>query len=415
MTENNKTKTPTINTQPKAGLNSLFKTTGENINEYDILVNLDDIEVKAQIREEFEDEYGSLALLGKSLRKKQLQPIVLRVNDLRAEKPYLLVIGERRYRGARIEGLSQLRARVMELSEEEAEDAQFAENVHRKNFTLIEEAKKIKKDLADANGNIEAVLEKHLKGRPWLSKMLALLDLPTEAKRLVTENISADVELINSVKTIEKIDPAKAKALVDDLKATRGKEEARPKVAKAKEEVKPSKKPKPEYKQTDIEGDASDGQPVTPKWLVEQRKKDAEREAASKGENAATPRDRSFEEPSEVEVFAGAKSEFVPTVGKIAIDLILDKAFESAQAGLDVQKIIETMGNQRDDINEHLLTHYNAGKNVLDISRAVLIGFRVQKFSTTGAGALALSAFLYGSDIDATFSMVDIIGSVKNI
>jgi len=75
-------------------------------------------------------------------------------------------------------------------------------------------------------------------------KMFSLLNLPEQAKRLANENVSADVEIITAVKTIEKHDPEKAKALVDDLKMTRGQENARDKVAAVKEEVKPSKKTK---------------------------------------------------------------------------------------------------------------------------------------------------------------------------
>src|SRR5688572_18829892 len=69
----------------------------------EIDVPLDDIEVVAQVRETFEDpdDENSLANLGKSLRKRQAQAIVLRPNP-RGTKPYELVIGGRRVRGARL-------------------------------------------------------------------------------------------------------------------------------------------------------------------------------------------------------------------------------------------------------------------------------------------------------------------------
>jgi ParB family chromosome partitioning protein len=245
-----------------AGIDSLFGDTG-NPNEYEILVNIYDIEVGVQVREEFEDDENGLAELGRSLRKRQLQAIVVRPNRDGREKPYLLVAGERRHRAAILEGLPQLRARVMEMDDEEAEDMQLAENIHRKNLTQIEEAKKIQRDL-DSLGNVEAVLEKHHKSRAWLSKTLSLLNLPEQAKRLVIENVSADLEVINTVKTIEKIDPVKAKELVNYLKDTRGKSNARDKAAAVKDEVKPSKKPKKEEK--------------PPKWLEEQRKLDTKYE-----------------------------------------------------------------------------------------------------------------------------------------
>ena len=103
-----------------------------------------------------------------------------------------------------------------------------------------------------------------------------------------TENVSADIEVINTVKTIENHSPEKAKALVDDLKKTRGKENAREKVAAVKEEVKPSKKPK--APKADKENKAGSGQ-------------------------VATEKDRTAEEPGPVSVFAGEKIETV-TEGK---------------------------------------------------------------------------------------------------
>lgn len=384
---------------------------GSNLNEFDTLVNLEDIEIREQIRIEFENEEHDLAELGQSLRVRQLHAIVLRVNDAGNEKPYVLVAGERRVRAARLEGLTELRARVMELTDEEAEDAQFAENVHHKNFELFEEAKKVQRDI-DAGKSIDEVLAIYKKSRAWLSKMLALLNLPEQTKRLVAENVSADVEVINAVKQIEKVSPAKAKELVDDLKATRGKSDARDKAAAVKEQVKPSKKAKPEYKQTDIEdeNDKPYTPPATPAFLEQQRKK-AELEASSGV--VATPRDRGFETPSEVSIFAEAKSEHVPTLGKIAIGLILDKAFNEAASGIDAKSIIDTLGNHCEDVKEYLQNHYNAGKATRNLGRSVILALRSGQFSTTGGKALALSAFLHGADGQAKFSLVDIIGSVK--
>ena len=228
-----------------AGIDALF---AEPDAQYS-LIPLDMIEVKIQIRVEFEDEENPLSDLANSIKVHGvLQPIVIR----QSSTGYILVAGERRYRASVLAGLDSIPAIIRDMTDEEAEDAQLAENIHRKNLTQIEEALKIQRDL-DRLGSVEAVLEKHQKSRPWLSKMLSLLNLPEQAKRLVNENVSADVEIITAVKTIEKHNPEKAKALVDDLKMTRGKENARDKVAAVKEEVKPSKKtkePKQEKKPT---------------------------------------------------------------------------------------------------------------------------------------------------------------------
>jgi ParB family chromosome partitioning protein len=227
------------NTLLGSGIDALFGNSG-NPNEYEINVSLDDIEIEAQVREEFEDEENSLIDLGKSLLLCQIQAIAIRPNHAGKDKPYLLIAGERRYRAARLVGMMELRARVMDLSDSEAADIQFAENIHRKNLTQIEEAKRIQRDL-DKLGSVEAVLEKHNKSRAWLSKILSLLNLPDQAKRLITENVSADLEVINTVKTIEKRDPVAAGALVEELKEGRGKVNARDKAAQVKDQVKPKK------------------------------------------------------------------------------------------------------------------------------------------------------------------------------
>ena len=213
------------------GIDALFTNPGDQL----AYIPLDLIEVKKQIREEFEDEENTLADLAADIKANGVhQPILVRPTA----NGYELVAGERRHRASLMAGLDQIPAKIRAMTDEEAEDAQLAENIHRKNLTQIEEAQKIQRDL-NRLGSIEAVLEKHHKSRAWLSKILALLHLPEHAKRLVTQNGSADLEVINAVKTVEKSDAAAAKELVDGLISGRGKVNAREAVAAAKTKVKP--------------------------------------------------------------------------------------------------------------------------------------------------------------------------------
>lgn len=202
------------------------------------LINLDQIEIKDQVREEFEDAENTLADLGRDLRKRQLQTILVRHNAKGAEKPFLLVSGERRVRAARLEGLAVLAATVVTMTDEEAYDAQLAENIHRKNLTQVEEARRVQQDL-ERLGSVDAVLAKYNKSRAWLSQITSLLSLPAHTKRLVSEDISADLNLINAVKVVEKHAPERAAELVDQLKQTRGKADARKIVEEARSQVKP--------------------------------------------------------------------------------------------------------------------------------------------------------------------------------
>lgn len=395
-----------------AGIDALFADTGAQYS----LIPLDMIEVKVQIRETFEDEENTLEDLAASIKARGvLQPILLRPNS----NGYELIAGERRYRASKLAGLDQIPAYIRDMTDEEAEDAQMAENIHRKNLTQIEEAKKIQRDL-DRLGSIEAVLEKHQKSRPWLSKMLALLHLPEQAKRLVAENVSADVEVINTVKTIEKADPEAAKELVDDLKATRGKSNAREKAAAVKEKVKPSKKPKADKK--------------------------------AEGGTVATPKDRSQEEPGPVSVFADAKttgddapgdfmSEADRNQGEHGPDPFADDqgghqaedeakerrpvAFSPAEVlnnayvnifehGSSPKTILDVMkAEDKEAVHAWLHSFYDAGVKAKDVGRAVVQGFRNGQFATDGEGAFALVAFLYGTDSEAKFNLLNVFGSVK--
>ncbi|SMB33078.1 putative plasmid-partitioning protein ParB (plasmid) [Sterolibacterium denitrificans] len=392
-----------------AGIDALFGQSDDP----EFMVNLDDIEIVDQVREQMEDDEQDLIGLGESLAKYQIQAIFLRIMPAGHPKPYRLVAGERRYRAARVKGLAQLRAKARELTDEEAEDLQFAENIHRKNLTQIEEAKKIQRDL-DRLGSVEAVLEKHQKSRSWLSKVLSLLNLPEQAKRLVAENVSADVEVINTVKTIEKADPEAAKELVEDLKATRGKSNAREKAQAAKEKVKPSKKPK------------------------------ADKKAA--GGPVATPKDRSQEEPGPVSVFAGEKSddsadngltgadpfaadggeastedgsaasaESAPRPVAFAPAEALNKAYVNIfEFGSSPKTVLDVLSaEEREAVDAWLHSFYDAGVAVKDVGRAVIQGFRNGQFSSDGDGAFALVAFLHGADSDAKYNLLNVFGSFK--
>lgn len=380
----------------KNTVDALFGNMG-NPNEFEAVVRLDDIEIRAQVREEFEDDENSLVDLGKSLRKKQLQAILLRMNDPGNDKPYVLIAGERRVRAARLEGLEELRALVTDMSEADAEDAQLAENIHRKNLTQIEEAKKIQRDL-DTLGSTEAVLEKHNKSRAWLSKMLGLLTLPEQAKRLVTENISADIEVINAVKIIEKADLNAAVKVVDDLKKGKGKVNAREIVAKAKDVAKPKKagaaaKPK---KSKD------DGK--LPDWLENQ----------GKGDNLATPKDREYEQPGEVVTFkpAAAAVDSAPATGPEAT---LAQAYDSIYgAGDQPAAVLENMDKDaKAAVSDWLRTYYDSGKIDKNPGRAVIMGIRNGAFSDVGSKAFALSAFLQGADSNQKYDLLNILAAVK--
>ncbi|BBL35997.1 nucleoid occlusion protein (plasmid) [Nitrosomonas stercoris] len=174
--------------------------------------------IKKQVRVEFEDDAHPLSELADDIKTRGvLQPILVR--PVQGGK-YELVAGERRYRAAKMAGLEAIPALVKPMTDEEAAEAQFIENIKRKNLTLQEEAQRIQRDLDTCGGDIAAVLKKYGKpksGRAWIYKMRGLLNLSEQAQRLISENITADIEVINDIRQIEKINPEKARETVDRL------------------------------------------------------------------------------------------------------------------------------------------------------------------------------------------------------
>ena len=340
-------------------------------------VNLDDVEIIGQVREEFEDDEQGLSELGASLAKMQIQAIFLRVMPAGHPKPFRLVAGERRVRAARLQGLATLRAKAKELTDEEAEDLQFAENTHRKNLTQIEEARKIQRDL-DTLGSVEAVLERHNKGRPWLSKMLSLLHLPEQAKRLVNESISADAEVISTVRQVEKVNPAKAKELVDDLKKTRGKEDARAKALAVRDEVKP-KAPKA-------------------------GKKGAEKGAEKGANTTVAQKDMRTRDM----LASGSSGVDVPS-------LLVDIYERLAVQGQRPEEVLSDLQpEEQSACIAALRTPFEQARKAENAGKHVFAGLREGRFATEGAGALLLAACMCGLEgsFNSEFRLDDVLSVI---
>uniref|UniRef100_UPI00402BAAE8 ParB/RepB/Spo0J family partition protein n=1 Tax=Methylomonas sp. SPW-1 TaxID=3438877 RepID=UPI00402BAAE8 len=354
------------------GVDALFNNDGPQYS----MIYLDMIEVKAQIREEFSDDENSLEGLAANIAEHGvLQPILIRPNETGG---YDLVAGERRYRAAKIAGLSQIPAIIKEMTDEQADDAQMAENIHRKNLTQLEEARKIRRDLEKLEAQfgkgkaIEPLLEKYNgKSRSWLSKRLELLNLPDQTIRLIREDISADLEVIHAVKQVEKIDPVAAQQLVDDLKDTRFKDNARDKVKEVKDSVKPSKK-----------------KPST---------------------------------AEQIEVFAAAKNQNEDDIAMQGLNVdpqeILNRVYEfitgKGKSNTTKNAVASLSPVEKEAVENWLQLFYDSGSSASNIGNLVIQGLHNGPFSSYGSGAFALAAFLNGVDSKARFSLLNIFGNIK--
>jgi ParB-like chromosome segregation protein Spo0J len=298
-------------------------------------------------------------------------------------------------------------ALVKEMTDAEAEDIQLAENIHRKNLTQLEVAKKIQRDL-DKAGSVEAVLEQHNKGRAWLSKMLGLLKLSDQAKRLLTENISADLEVIGMVKAVEKVDTEAAAQLVDRLKDTRGKVDARETAKAVKDQVKP-----PKAKEPAASAPAANVAPAAnPPVFAEAKKDPAGAWPFPTGSGAESV----SKATSPAAVAAPAKPAATPAATATPQET-LDRAYGLIfENGTEPQLFLDILEEgDRLALSAWLEPHYNAGLNAKNVARSVMVGLRDGTFATDGAGAFAMIAFLQGNDVhySTQFRLIEVLKSAR--
>lgn len=138
----------------------------------------------AQPREDFDPE--ALERLADSLRTRgQLQPIRVRWDD--ATDRYVLIMGERRWRAARMAGLASLSCVIADAPASEGEllALQLIENALREDLRPIEQARAFR-TLMDCNGWSARELARELAiAQPNVVRALALLDLPEAVREQV--------------------------------------------------------------------------------------------------------------------------------------------------------------------------------------------------------------------------------------
>ena len=113
-----------------------------------------------------------------------LQPIIVRENPV-AEGTYEIIAGERRWRAAKMAGLSEIPAVIFDGDELHAAQVAMIENIQREDLNPVEEALGYGA-LIDRFGLTQDQLAKQVgKSRTTITNMLRLLDLPDEVLELL--------------------------------------------------------------------------------------------------------------------------------------------------------------------------------------------------------------------------------------
>lgn len=135
-----------------------------------------------QPRKTFDPE--SLSSLADSIAANGLiQPIIVRPSENPAL--YSIVAGERRWRAARMAGLSEVPVVIIDADDRKAAEYALVENIQREDLNPIEEAEGLKSLIEDYNLTQEQAAKRVGKSRAAIANALRLLELPDEVISLV--------------------------------------------------------------------------------------------------------------------------------------------------------------------------------------------------------------------------------------
>lgn len=139
-----------------------------------------------QPRTRFAEQH--LRELADSIEKNGIvQPIVVRTS---AEYPgrFEIVAGERRWRAARMAGLTNVPIVVKTISDQQALEIAIIENVQRQDLSPLEEAAGYKRLLDEFSHTQEALAKIVGKSRSHITNLLRLLALPESIKQMLDSN-----------------------------------------------------------------------------------------------------------------------------------------------------------------------------------------------------------------------------------
>lgn len=362
----NKPKSKPISAMSLAGFVSQPKS---NDLPSDLLV--DDVFAKDQIRTDFDEAY-IMELAYKMYKHGQLQNIKVRPSSAQPNK-YEIIFGENRWRAKlcmrtpefeqylkQMDGLDatvdltraeRIIAKVGVLTDAQARQEQWSENLDRQQLNKMEIARGLKQEIDEAadKGELltEAELAKRLgKTQAWVNEHLSLLDMGEIANAAFAEGVTHDVTAVNALARLERTDAGAAKAVVRELK-------------------------------------------LNPKANAREVIKDKRKEVKEKA--MAQPSKASPASPAQPEKLLG---------GKEAAELLYAKVCTSGKSVASA--LADLKEEEKTRLMKWLNQHYAAGALIAKspsprVVRSILDGFADLRFSAGSDGALAFAAWSLGA------------------
>jgi ParB family chromosome partitioning protein len=170
------------------GLSALIPDESEELIEENskILISINKIKSdEEQPRKLFDSE--KIAELAESIKIHGIiQPLILRKHN---EDQYIIVAGERRWRAAKMAGLKEIPAIIMELSSRDILEISLIENIQRQDLNPIEEALAYKKLLNDFKITQEELSKRIGKSRVTIANTIRLTNLDERVQQYIVESI----------------------------------------------------------------------------------------------------------------------------------------------------------------------------------------------------------------------------------
>jgi ParB family transcriptional regulator, chromosome partitioning protein len=128
---------------------------------------------------------ASLESLADSIRTHGIvQPLLVR----RRDGGYELIAGERRWRAAKLAGISRVPVVIKEVPDDNLLEIALIENIQRENLNPIEEAQAYKKLIETVGLTQESLASRVGRDRSYITNYLRLLRLPDDVQQLVKES-----------------------------------------------------------------------------------------------------------------------------------------------------------------------------------------------------------------------------------
>lgn len=141
-----------------------------------------------QPRKLFDSE--KIAELAESIKTHGIiQPLILRKHK---EDQYIIVAGERRWRAAKMAGLKEIPAIIMELSNRDVLEISLIENIQRQDLNPIEEALAYKKLLHDFKITQDELSKRIGKSRVTIANTIRLTNLDERVQQYIVESILSE-------------------------------------------------------------------------------------------------------------------------------------------------------------------------------------------------------------------------------